>query len=157
MADKPNYGNNDYVTTLMTAQLVELMVASAESGTSANDKLTTMRGVSISEDHSRRRINHGLRRQYFHSAPDILMTFTISGESDLLEYIRTRGVRNGRGVLPRYVWSIKATPETGSAKTLTVTAQLENATYTKPTESQDDPFDITCSLIVSNIELPSWS
>ena len=148
--------SEDNITTLLVAQRVQLFVSAnsntknglaAQNISSVTTRLVTMRGLSINMAHPRRRINHGLSRVYVHAAPDIMMNFVISGDSGLLKWVQDRSTRT-KGVLPRYTWNVKVTDEAGTTTDKRFVAQLESVSFEKPIESQDDPYDITCDLIV---------
>ena len=163
-----SYQQEDNITTLLTAQRVQLYVSTSTAAvkkgggytpatksdittTTGNNqkgsRLATMRGLSVNMAHPRRRINHGLSRMYVHAAPDIMMSFVISGDTQVLTFIQARAVRT-TGVLPRYTWMVRVTDEAGKTSDKRFVAQLESVSMEKPIESQDDPYDITCDLIV---------
>ena len=149
----PDEGDN--ITSLLLAQRVELLYGDA-SDSSADKNLTMMRGLSVSQDHPRRRINHGMERFYVHPVPDITMSFTVSGDINLYDFLRVRSVRNAGGIIPRYWWAFKATDtaaSSASSKTVQIQGQLDSVTFTKPMESQDDPFDISCEIIAHSEKL----
>ncbi len=136
------------ITTLTTANLNKGNAQPPKSlPGSGNSQLATMRGLNINASHPRRRINHGMQRFYTHAAPDITMSFVVSGDDELLSFLEAR-VKRINGSLPIYDWWVRATSNDGTNVDRGFSGQLESINFEKPLESQDDPYDITCDIIV---------
>ena len=152
MADVPTVSNLE--DNLVLAQRVELLVASSASGTSTNDKLTTMRKLELEFTPPETRINHGLKRTYGHGVPDIGLRFTLSVTQDVLAFLRTRGLRNN-GVIPEYLWAMKVTSNNNTSKTITVKGKLTEKRYIKDDVEQGEPVNVECLIRVTDDAEPA--
>ena len=153
MVDIPTSSNlEDY---LILAQRVELLVASAVSGTVGDDKLATMKKLDLEITHPETRINHGLKRTYGHGSPDIGLRFTLSVTQDVLLYLRTRGLRSANGVIPEYVWAMKVTANNNTSKTITVKGKLTEKKYVKEDTEQGETVNVDCLIRVTDDAEPA--
>ena len=152
MTDIPTSANLE--DHLVLAQRVELLVGTAVDGTTTPDKFTTMRELELDIVHPETRINHGLKRTYGHGSPDIKVRFKLSVTEEILPYLRIRGLRSTGGVIPRYAYAMKVTPNDGAAKTITVRGKLTEKRYTK-TDGQDQPTDVECVIRVTDDAEPT--
>ena len=153
MTDIPTAANlEDY---LILAQRVELLVSSASSGSTTDDKFTAMRDMELEIIHPETRINHGLKKTYGHGSPDIGIRFTLSVTQDVLAYLRTRGLRSSGGVIPPYKWSMKVTSNNNTSKTITVNGKLTEKRYIKDDVDQGEPVDVECFIRVTDDAEPT--
>ena len=146
----------DLEDNLILAQRVELLVSTTATSTgTAGDKFTAMRELSLEIVHPESRINHGLKRTYGHGAPDIGIRFTLSVTKDVLDYLRTRGVRNSAGIIPIYRWAMKVTSNDATVKIITVNGKLTEKQYSKEDAGQGDAIDVECLVRVTDDAEPA--
>lgn len=154
MADIPTLA--DLEGDLVLAQRVELLVSSASPGTTADDKFTAMRHLELEIVHPETRFNHGTMRSYGHGTPDIGVRFTLSVTHDIINYLRTRGLRSAlSGTLPVFKYAMKLTSNDNTTKTITVNGKLTEKKYIKNDAEQGSPVDAECLIRVVDESEPT--
>ncbi len=155
MADIPTAANLE--NYLVLAQNIELLVGPAAStGThAATDTYATMRDVSLDINHPETRFNHGTTRSYGHGAPDLGIRFSLSVTQDIVDYLKTRGTADSKGVIPTYDYSIKFTPNSGTAKTIKLSGKMTEKSYVKSDGPQGNVVDANCFIRVLDASEPT--
>ena len=133
------------------AQNVALLASAATTANAALvDTIVLMRNVRFGRSHARTRTDHGATKTYNHSSPDLTLSFSGSGSTDIIQYLLTRNTLTSRNILPTYRWQVRITPQSGSAVTVTFQAKLEEFNFEKSDGAPSDPTNFDASLLITS-------
>ena len=146
---------DDPESDITLAQNVDLVVSNtataldaAATAAQAGVELRMMRDIRWEKTHPETRIDHGTDRTYGHAAPDIGMSFIVTGtagsnDRDLATFLRTRNMLDARNVLPTYTWGFQVTSNDNQTKTIVLKGKLRDRFVIRP-DDPSAPLDYEC-------------
>ena len=149
---------------LIMAENVTLDVSDvAYSGTGAKEATNTfvnLLDLSISKTFPQNRIDHGKKRDYLHSVPDIAISFSLSGSSGIFAALDLRAkLQPNSRQLPKFLW--KFTTSSGTSRTsdneipknYTVEGKLMQFSVTKPRGGSGTTLEMSCTVQLTDDDI----
>lgn len=152
---------SDTIFLTQNAQLFADLGAAV--GTTADDRLVMMTVTEFNKVHPMTRFDFGSQAGYGFAAPDVTISATILGSSDLIQKVNAIASRNKVGVIPERLWRFvlinneggDQADEDDEIKHLDMTCQVYEFGITKPSAHPGDPVQATVTMIARHRKHPS--
>lgn len=139
------------INTLLMSGNVVLKGALSGTKTTANQTYALVSDIDYDYSLPEERVDYGHKREYYYAQPNIELSFSVRGSSDIATQITGQGtIGNSTSRLDTYTYIFEVTDTSSTPKkvTVTVTGYLMGHSIRRPSTRQNDPLIIRCRVRV---------